>query len=92
DLYSHERREQIIEQGVKEKVSDKLYQAEDFFRYHVEWGRNDFGSAKYCYNVEEVLELLTGLVSLGQKDLNELVDFFFSSRRRHTRFLPVSWA
>ncbi len=53
---------------------DKLYQAADFFRYHVEWGRNDFGSAKYFANVEEVLDLLTGLDSLDQKDLMERVE------------------
>ncbi len=53
---------------------DKLYQAADFFRYHEEWGRNDFGSAKYFANVEEVLDLLTGLDSLDQKDLMERVE------------------
>ncbi|MFX3822718.1 hypothetical protein ACJBRL_10000 [Streptococcus suis] len=37
DLYIQERREQIIEQGFKEKVLDKLYHAAYFFRYHVEW-------------------------------------------------------
>ncbi|HEM4557953.1 TPA: helicase-exonuclease AddAB subunit AddA [Streptococcus suis] len=74
DLYSQERIEQILEQGFKEKVIDKLYQAADFFRYHMEWGRNDFGSAKYFANVEEVLDLLTGLDSLDQKDLMERVE------------------
>ncbi|MDG3135147.1 helicase-exonuclease AddAB subunit AddA [Streptococcus suis] len=74
DLYSQERIEQILEQGFKEKLLDKLYQAADFFRYHVEWGRNDFGSAKYFANVEEVLDLLTGLDSLDQKDLMERVE------------------
>ncbi|MFX3845532.1 hypothetical protein ACJBUB_11080, partial [Streptococcus suis] len=45
DLYSQERIALILEQGFKEKVLDKLSQAADFFRYHVEWGRNDIGSA-----------------------------------------------
>ena len=74
DLYSQERIEQMLEQGFKEKVLEKLYQAADFFRYHVEWGRNDFGSAKYFSSVEDVIELLTGIDQLESKQLMERVE------------------
>lgn len=74
DLYSQERIEQMLEQGFKEKVLEKLYQAADFFRYHVEWGRNDFGSAKYFSSIEDVIELLTGIDQLESKQLMERVE------------------
>ena len=56
------------------KVLEKLYQAAGFLPYHVEWGRNDFGSAKYFSSVEDVIELLTGIDQLESKQLMERVE------------------
>ncbi|HEM4130266.1 TPA: helicase-exonuclease AddAB subunit AddA [Streptococcus suis] len=74
ELYSQEKIDQMLEQDYKQTVLDQLYDAADFFHYHVEWGKKDFGSAPYFANVEEVVGLLTDLDGLGLKDLTERVE------------------
>lgn len=69
DLYSQKAVEEQLGQGLQAQIIEQLTTAEAFFRYHVEWGRTDFGSAKYFANVEEVLDLLTGLDGLTSEQL-----------------------
>lgn len=74
EWYSQEQIDQMLEQDYKQTVLEELYQAGDFFRHHIEWGKKDFGSAPYFANVEEVAALLTDVDGLGQKDLMERVE------------------
>ncbi|HFI0214602.1 TPA: helicase-exonuclease AddAB subunit AddA [Streptococcus suis] len=74
EWYSQEQIDQMLEQDYKQTVLEELYQAGDFFRHHIEWGKKDFGSAPYFANVEEVVALLTDVDGLGQKDLMERVE------------------
>ncbi|MDQ8780173.1 helicase-exonuclease AddAB subunit AddA [Streptococcus ruminantium] len=74
DIYSPEKIEQQLNQGFKDRVLNQLHQAEVFFRHHVEWGRRDFGSAKYFAKVEEVVHLLSDLEHLSTEQLMKRVE------------------
>lgn len=71
DLYSQELMDVRLGQGFKDKLLSQLQQAEAFFRHHIEWGKADFGSAKYFASVEEVVDVLSGLDGLDTEQLME---------------------
>lgn len=74
DLYSSAAIEKQLGQEFRQVVLGKLTAVGEFFRYHIEWGKKDFGAAKYFTNVEMVCSLLSDLEQLNLEQLAERVE------------------